>query len=131
MKRRSFFGWLAVAPLAVAAAVKAQGEPIPVQYFEHGVVPNPLWEGNYDGAPLFGNEHLESMDTLENRRYPKVINAARRLKQAMWKTMGNDCDEMLARGLPRGTTTAEELTFRVRGHRAEDGPLTIRLNYDA
>ncbi|MDX2253287.1 MAG: hypothetical protein NW202_13460 [Nitrospira sp.] len=48
-------------------------------------------------ARTFGLKLIISQEALEDRKYPKVINAARRLKRAMWKTADIDATNMLVR----------------------------------
>jgi hypothetical protein len=48
-------------------------------------------------ARTFALKLIITQEALEDRKYPKVLNAARRLKRALWKTADIDATNMLVR----------------------------------
>lgn len=49
-------------------------------------------------ARTFALKLIVTEEAMEDKKYPKIINAARRLKRAMWKTADIDATNMLVRG---------------------------------
>lgn len=49
-------------------------------------------------ARTFALKLIITEEAIEDRKYPKIINAARRLKRALWKTADIDATNILVRG---------------------------------
>jgi hypothetical protein len=53
-------------------------------------------------ARTFALKLIVTEEAIEDRKYPKIINAARRLKRALWKTADIDATNILVRGFNTG-----------------------------
>lgn len=72
------------------ATEKSEGQEIATGTIKEGVLTRYI-------ARTFGLKLMISDEALEDNKYPKVINAAQRLKRALWKTADIDATNMLVR----------------------------------
>lgn len=73
------------------ASEKPEGSEISVGTIREGVLTRYI-------ARTFAQKLIITEEAIEDAKYPEAINAARRLKRAMFKTVEYDCANILARG---------------------------------
>ncbi|MEE9219985.1 MAG: hypothetical protein V3U34_00410 [candidate division NC10 bacterium] len=72
------------------ASEKPEGTEIPLGSIREGYITRYI-------ARTFALKLIITEEALEDRKYPKILNAARRLKRAMWKTADIDATNILVR----------------------------------
>lgn len=73
------------------ASEKPEGQEIATGTIREGYITRYI-------ARTFALKLIITEEAIEDRKYPKIINAARRLKRAMWKTADIDATNILVRG---------------------------------
>lgn len=72
-------------------------------------------------ARKFALKLIVTDEAMEDKKYPKVIECARRLKRAMWKTVEIDAAYMLARGWTTGYTGGDGVVLFSASHTLPQG----------
>jgi len=96
------------------AAEKPEGSEIETGTIREGILTRYT-------ARTFGLKLIITEEAIEDRKYPKVINAARRLKRAMWKTIDIDATNMLVRATNTAYTGGDNVPLASATHSLPSG----------
>lgn len=96
------------------ASEKAEGAEIATGTIREGFLTRYI-------ARTFGLKLIISEEALEDNKYPKVIQAARRLKRALWKTADIDCTMMLVRATSSSYVGGDGVSLASSSHTLPSG----------
>lgn len=96
------------------AAEKTEGAEIATGTIREGYITRYI-------ARTFGLKIIVTEEALEDNKYPKVINAARRLKRAMYKTMDIDATNILVRAANTSYVGGDGLSLANTAHTLPHG----------